>query len=742
MIEVEELKELPQLTREIAVEMRLIPRTKRAEDPAVDPENPAQGTEEDEADEDRFEISISSEAEVPRWFGTEILDHSTNSVDLSRAAGGLAHLVDHDTGDQVGIVQDVALGADRKLRGIVRFSRSARAQDIKRDVQDGIRPFISVGYRVNEVVLEKQSDDEGNTYRVTNWTPAEVSTVAIPADTTVGVGRSDDAKTYPVKVRSLITKSAPKPQTTITTGGNMEPKQVAEIVRLGSVHKMEPEVVAGMIERGLTLDQASAEILKEVGKRANATTPIEQPAAEVVLTEKEQREYRLQRGVMQIVANEENGKRENCFELEVSEQVEKTMPSNVKRHGGLFVPYKIGIDQHLAAKAERAIRSGMDSKTVGSGKELVFIEPGSFIEFLYNRMLVKQFGCQVISGLQSNIAFPKQTGRSIGSWVAENPGVDVAETAPTLGQITMSPQTHQSTSSYSRQLLTQGVVDVRHDDPERSREGLGSFDRRCRPHRRRDWKLSDGHHAHDWSPAVHARRGHRERHSSCVGRRDLHAGDGRGRQRGRARRLRMGHDSWNQISLEAHPSLGEHDRPPRMDGRRHDRRHPGGLDQPTAEDSHEGNGNQPLAAHLRMFRTDDRRIVGERIRARRRSLPLEEAGNDRAHDLRDGRRGHPTGSRVRRRFLLQTRLSRSAPNLARGSGSSRVFDRSRQMLEEVKQISNLDPVKTARIRILRAVVLAPHTVGQPGDVYDVPRWMANELVGVGQAERVLADNGQ
>ena len=34
---------------------------------------------------------------------------------------------------------------------------------------------------------------------------------------------------------------------------------------------MEPEVVAGMIERGLTLEQASAEILKEVGKRANAT---------------------------------------------------------------------------------------------------------------------------------------------------------------------------------------------------------------------------------------------------------------------------------------------------------------------------------------------------------------------------------------------------------------------------------------------------------------------------------------
>jgi hypothetical protein len=118
---------------------------------------------------------------------------------------------------------------------------------------------------VNEVVLEREND-EGRTYRVMSWTPAEVSTVAVPADTTVGVGRSADVKTYPVQVRSLLTKSAPKPQSTTTTEANMDPKQQAEIVRLGSVHNIEPEIVAGMIERGLTLDQASKEILAEVGK--------------------------------------------------------------------------------------------------------------------------------------------------------------------------------------------------------------------------------------------------------------------------------------------------------------------------------------------------------------------------------------------------------------------------------------------------------------------------------------------
>ena len=84
-------------------------------------------------------------------------------------------------------------------------------------MQDGIRPFISVGYRVNEVVLEKQSDDEGNTYRVTrldsggNFDGRDSS--GYDGRSRALRGRED----VPRKGRSLITKSAPKPQTTTTT---------------------------------------------------------------------------------------------------------------------------------------------------------------------------------------------------------------------------------------------------------------------------------------------------------------------------------------------------------------------------------------------------------------------------------------------------------------------------------------------------------------------------------------------
>jgi len=121
----------------------------------------------------------------------------------------------------------------------------------------------------------------------------------------------------------------------------------------------------------------------------------------------------------------------------------------VKRHGGIFVPYALAIDP----VSLRAGTVGLDSKTTNQGKELVFAEPAPLIEFLYNRMIVRELGAEVLDGLQGNITFPKQTGKSTGAWVSENPGVDVSESNLTLAQIAMSPKTYQSTTSYSRQLL-------------------------------------------------------------------------------------------------------------------------------------------------------------------------------------------------------------------------------------------------------------------------------------------------
>jgi HK97 family phage prohead protease len=133
-------------------------------------------------------LSFSSEAPVERWFGSEILDHTPSAVRLGRLNNGGALLMDHDRSDQIGVVESATIGKDKKGRAVVRFGKSARAEEIFQDVLDGIRRLVSVGYRIHKTET-KQEGGGVESVRVTDWEPFEISIVSIPADDSVGVGR-------------------------------------------------------------------------------------------------------------------------------------------------------------------------------------------------------------------------------------------------------------------------------------------------------------------------------------------------------------------------------------------------------------------------------------------------------------------------------------------------------------------------------------------------------------------------
>jgi len=455
---------------------------RKAKGQAADPDDEEDGEAAGERDADRFNISISSEYPVERWFGKEVLDHSPDSVDLSRAKQGLSFLDSHDAKSVIGIVERVKV-KDKRLQGVLRFSRSPAAQAVKQDVQDGIRKFISVGYGVNEYSLDKSSKEEGDTYRATKWAPMEASSVGVPADPTVGHDRKAGERLFPVSVRSSnASDPAPKPK---IKEGTVEPTVItaeqsrtaaAEIFRLGKVHGIEHDVVVKMVADNKTVEQASREILEEVAKRGGKGA-VTQPPAEregrdtFTLTEKEQRTYNLARGIMAAVANVEQNqvggpgaKRENTFELEISSEIEKRYKG--PQHGGLFVPWSLRhawnqeLEKRFGDVLSMKTRAGLSSNVSTQGEELKFTEPGEFIQYLYNRMRVKQLGARTISGLRDNVSYPKQTGSVTGYWVGENPGTDVADSNLTLGSIQSSPHTYQSSTSYSRQLLAQAVIDV------------------------------------------------------------------------------------------------------------------------------------------------------------------------------------------------------------------------------------------------------------------------------------------
>ena len=154
------------------------------------------------------DVVFSTETDqVERWFGVEILDHNPKSVRMSRLNNKAALLLDHDSRNQIGVVESAKIEGKRGL-ATIRFSRSQAAEEIFNDVKDGIRSKISVGYRVHGMIAEGQRAKDGanktDVYRVNDWEPFEVSIVSIPADDGAGI-RADNTTIFGQRTAELST---------------------------------------------------------------------------------------------------------------------------------------------------------------------------------------------------------------------------------------------------------------------------------------------------------------------------------------------------------------------------------------------------------------------------------------------------------------------------------------------------------------------------------------------------------
>ena len=144
-------------------------------------------------EEDRtVEVSFSSEEPVERYVGTEILDHTPSSVDLTRLNNGAAVLEDHQ-GGQIGKVISATIENRRGIAKLM-FSRVGKGAEVFQDIIDGIRENISFGYQLEDLTLEKEEKGENPIYRSFKWMPFEISVVGTPADTTIGIGRSKETE--------------------------------------------------------------------------------------------------------------------------------------------------------------------------------------------------------------------------------------------------------------------------------------------------------------------------------------------------------------------------------------------------------------------------------------------------------------------------------------------------------------------------------------------------------------------
>jgi HK97 family phage major capsid protein len=395
-----------------------------------------------DADVRRVALAFSSEAEVDRGWGIEVLDHTARALNASFIGSGRAPLLlEHDPTEQIGVVESISLGADRVARAVVRFGKTARAEEILADVKDGIRSSVSVGYIIDEMVLDGVRDGR-EVYRATSWTPLEISIVSIPADMSVGVGRALEASTIsttsPKEPKTMSDQNVPAADPAAA-----ERSRASAILELGARHSQR-EFAETAVRDGATIEQFRGALLDKVGSKPLAT-------AEIGMTEKEKGQFSFVRAI-RAMANptDKAAVAAARFEFEASEAA-AAKEGRVSR--GITVPMDVLM--------KRDILTGTGTGTAKGGNLVATdLLAGSFIDVLRSRMVLNELGATFLTGLQGNVAIPKKTAPSSVAWVAENSAPSESTNTPSFGQVTLSPKTLAGYVDFSRRLMLQSSMDI------------------------------------------------------------------------------------------------------------------------------------------------------------------------------------------------------------------------------------------------------------------------------------------
>lgn len=114
---------------------------------------------------------------------------------------------------------------------------------------------------------------------------------------------------------------------------------------------------------------------------------------------------------------------------------------------GIYIPYKV-----LSANSKLHQRD-MTAGTAGEGGNAVATSLGSFIDYLYATLILRQAGADFQYGLVGNVSFPAESAVASATWEGEND--DNAESSPTVGKLSMSPKRLGTFVDVSNQLLLQ-----------------------------------------------------------------------------------------------------------------------------------------------------------------------------------------------------------------------------------------------------------------------------------------------
>ena len=408
-----------------------------------------------------IELAFSSEVEYERWTGmAEVLSHAPGAVDLTRLNNGAPLLFNHDMDEVIGVVENARIDADGVGRAVVRFSRSDDGEEVWQDVQDGILRSVSVGYQVNEIVLTGEHDGI-EVYTAQKWCPYEISIVSIPADITVGIGRSmeeeNKVEETPAEILAPVIETCePITQTKITImsetqndGLASEKSRVETILNAGERYN-ETAMASEFVRSGKSADAFKTALLEKVQARQSS---VQTSNASIGLSSKESQDFSMVK-LFRSLSEPQNktAREEAAFELEACAAAAERAGRSLK---GTLIPYDVLAVRNTNTISETIATTGY----TGTGKNTVATNllSGSFVDALRNKTVLLS-KATVLGGLVGNVDIPKQTSKTTASWIGEDSSA--VKTDIDFGLISLRPKTLAAQSEITRRLLNQSSLGI------------------------------------------------------------------------------------------------------------------------------------------------------------------------------------------------------------------------------------------------------------------------------------------
>ena len=317
-----------------------------------------------------------------------------------------------------------------------------------------------------------------------SWSAHELSVVTVPADPTIGFGRSlispsqgnsitMEDKSPQQEIISAEESASPSvrtmeestKETAVEAEKSVEIDIKAEVQRALDENNARTaaitslcrefgkygaeELTDSLIKSNKSPAEAKAAILDLVKNKAEAVnTPIrstDMSTNEVGLDQKEVKRFSFLRA-LNALANptDRQAQEAAAFEREVSDAASKKYE---KPANGILVPNEV-------------LQRDLNVGTATAGGNLVPTEllAGSFIDILRKRMAVMATNPTMLTGLSGNVSIPRMTSTSTAYFVGESGAPTESQQA--FDQVNMTPKTIGAFVDYSRRLLLQSSIDV------------------------------------------------------------------------------------------------------------------------------------------------------------------------------------------------------------------------------------------------------------------------------------------